>query len=74
MKHELRLNIITQFINHKNQQFNVSQGDKPRLIRLTKKTPTRKAYVKADGTNIYHSALNGVKTYEFLHKSLNNFS
>ena len=61
MKRELRLNIITQFTNHKNQQVNDSQGDKPCLIRLIK-NPTRKAYVKADGTNSYHSALYGVKT------------
>ena len=38
MKHERRLNIITQFINHKNQQINASQEDKPCLIRLVKKT------------------------------------
>jgi hypothetical protein len=58
---KLPLNIITQFINHKNQQVNASQGDKPCLIRLIK-NPTRKAYVKADGTNSYHFALCGVKT------------
>jgi hypothetical protein len=61
MKHELRLTIITQFINHKNQQVNASQGDKPCLIKPIKK-PTRKAYVKADGTNSYHFALYVVKT------------